>query len=343
MRERNVLTPLSRVTATVTSLAVATLILSEALTAQTPAPCRRATALAANEVMDALESGAPPAAIARLTGSCGTSFSLNPELERRLLASGADAGLLAAIRRMSPPADANGGSQWTSPIDGADMKSVAAGRFQMGSPLSEPGRDADELQHPQEVAASVWVDVTEVTYAAYRRFIVAVPNWQRGRPSSDLADANYLLDWNGTEFPADRANEPVIWVSWHAARAYAAWAGKRLPTEAEWEYLARSGTTGRYWWGEAFDPARTRGQGSQPLARQSPWGLQDMLGGVWEWTSSLYGPYPYAPDRVEGDGVGRRVVRGGAINSGEKFLRAANRSAELALLTSDLIGFRCVR
>jgi len=189
----------------------------------------------------------------------------------------------------------------------------------------------------------MWADATEVTYASFRRFVTALPIWQKGRPSSDLADPNYLVDWNGASFPAGRDNEPVRWISGHAARAYAAWAGKRLATEAEWEYLARSGTPAAYWWGGMFDPAHLRGSDTEVRNRQSPWGLQDMLGSVWEWTSSLYGPYPFYLPFAEGEGAGRRVIRGGAINSGEQFVRAANRGAELPALTSELIGFRCVR
>jgi formylglycine-generating enzyme required for sulfatase activity len=198
------------------------------------------------------------------------------------------------------------------------------------------------VEHRQLVSSGLWVDEIEVTYEAFRRFVVAVPAWQKGAPGPELADTNYLSDWNGATYPAGRAQEPVRWVSWHAARAYAGWAGKRLPTEAEWEYLARAGTTGRYWWGDAFDAVHVR-PGGDVRSRRSPWGLQDVIGSLWEWTSSLYGPYPYDAARVERDGAGRRVIRGGAVNSGEQFVRAANRNSELPLLTSELVGFRCVR
>ena len=343
MYERNRPFLLRRLVLTATTVAMMCLLSQSAVRGQAPAPCRRTTAYAATELLDALQSGAPPGAVARLVTSCGTSFSLNAELEARFLAAGGDDELLAAVRKMSPPLRVASGTRWNSLIDGSEMILVEGGSFQMGSPPTEAGRDADEFQHRQQIATGMWVDVTEVTYAAFRRFVVAVPGWQRGRPSSDLAGANYLLDWNGTEFPPGQANEPVKWVSWHAAVAYAAWAGKRLPTEAEWEYLARSGTTTSYWWGPTFDPARVRGRDSDVRNRQSPWGLQDMLGSVWEWTSTLYGVYPYDAARVEGNGAGRRVIRGGAIDAGEQFLRAANRSAELPALASELVGFRCVR
>jgi formylglycine-generating enzyme required for sulfatase activity len=342
MREPSALS-LPRVSLALTASSIGILLLSQVAEGQAPAPCRRATAFAAGELLDALANGAAPTAVARLTVSCGTSFALTAELEQRFRTAGADDGLLAAMRKMSPPLGAAAGTRWLSPVDSSEMIAVGSGAFQMGSPLTEPGRDADELQHYQQVFDAMWVDTTEVTYAAFRRFVISVPYWQKGRPSSELVDSNYLMDWNGTEFPMDRGNEPVTWVSWHAAKAYAIWAGKRLPTEAEWEFVARSGTTTRYWWGDTFEPRRVRGGNSDVRTRRTPWGLQDMLGSLWEWVSTVYAEYPYDSSKTEVAGGGRRVVRGGAMNSGEQFVRAANRSAELPALTSDLIGFRCVR
>ena len=339
---RNVCLPRSRVSIALVSIAIGIVGSPQAVSSQAPAPCRRATALGAPELLDALGSGAPSGAVARLVTSCGTSFTLNPELEQRFRARGADDVLFAAIRTMSPPAGAPD-TRWISPLDGLEMGWVVAGSFQMGSPLSEPGRDGDEAEHRQVIANGMWVDVVEVSYEAFRRFVVAVPAWQRGGPSPELADSNYLSDWNGISYPSGRDKEPVRWVSWHAARAYAAWAGKRLATEAEWEYVARAGTTGRYWWGEAFDPAHLHPGSADLRSRRSPWGLQDLLGSLWEWTSSAYEPYPYDAGRAEREGAGRRVIRGGAVNSGEQFVRAANRNSDLPVLTSELIGFRCVR
>jgi len=229
--------------------------------------------------------------------------------------------------------------------DGRAMVWIPAGQFQMGSPPEERGRKCDEMSHEQRVLRGYSIDEAEVTYASFQRFIVENPGWQKDRIPRTLHDGNYLRDWTGTQFPSDKANQPVVWISWHAASAYAQWAGKRLPTEVEWEYAARAGMETPYWWGTDVDTDRIAlpSARSRELSR-SPWRTTSMLGSVWEWTSTIYRPYPYVADdgREDPDGSGPRVKRGGAWNSGAAFLRAANRSSEPPELTSDLLGFRCV-
>jgi formylglycine-generating enzyme required for sulfatase activity len=140
-----------------------------------------------------------------------------------------------------------------------------------------------------------------------------------------------------------------VWVSWHAAAAYAAWAGKRLPSEAEWEYACRAGTMTAYWWGAAFDATRANnGTALQPTGRgdhRNPWGLIDMLGNVWQWTSSAYMPYPYqaADGRENPRAEANRSARGGAWGKGDAFLRSANRFSVSPRMTSEQLGFRCAR
>ena len=133
----------------------------------------------------------------------------------------------------------------------------------------------------------------------------------------------------------------MVNVSWHAARAYAAWAGKRLPTEAQWEYACRGGKRSAYWWGDAFDAGHA-GIGPAGSGAKHPWGLAAMLGGVWEWTSSLYRNYPFTEDgRNDASARGDRVIRGGSAASGAPMLRSANRSRSGPETCNELLGFRC--
>jgi formylglycine-generating enzyme required for sulfatase activity len=306
--------------------------------------CERNAPLARDDVFKLVSAGVPEAIVENAIAGCGTTFILDDADARRLAEAGASARLVGLLAPASP---GKPGASWTSPIDRREMAGIPAAEFQMGSPAGEPGRNTDETQHPVRIERSFWIDVMEVDYAAYRRFLLANPDWQKDRIERRLHDGNYLQDWKGTEFPAGRAAYPVVWVSWHAATAYARWAGKRLPTEAEWEHAARAGSQTAYWWGASFDLNRVA---PVPLAEDatrwtSPWGAIGLLGGVWEWTSTLYRLYPYqrSDGREDGSAPGRRVKRGGLWNGGERFLRAAHRSSELPELTSGVLGFRCVR
>ncbi len=278
--------------------------------------------------------------------NCGVTFILSDQGEQQLRALGASDALIAAL---APPKTPSLGTQWTPRTDGRTMTWLPPGGFGMGSPSTETGRDPDESLHSVQLERGFWLDTVEVTNEAYRRFVIATPAWQKGRVDPLKADGGYLKEWNGNDIPADKARLPVVNVSWFAASAYAAWAGKRLPTEAEWEYASRGGSTTAYWWGESFEPSRAN-NGPQLMAvgsdaTRNPWGLYDVLGNAWEWTSSASRDYPYSSrDGREGaDLQSDRAVRGGSWNSTGKFLRTANRNNLPSTATSDLVGFRCAR
>lgn len=312
-------------------------------TSQPPA-CE--TRLTIEALTDLVRAGVPAARLRQLITSCGIDSRARDlvELETALKTAGVPA---AAATAFAPPPKSDRGAVWVSPIDGREMLFLPAGTTQLGTPAGENGRDPDEPAHTVAIETGFWMDVSEVTNSAYRRFILSRPEWQKANIAPALHSGSYLRNWNGNEFPPGEADSPVVFVSWPAARAYAAWAGKRLPTEAEWEFAARAGTTSRYWWGDAYDRTRVASSKDSPPAKQrtNPWGLRDLIGSVWEWTSSMYRPYPY--NRVDGreDPNGRdpRVMRGGSRENAENFLRSGNRSYEQANSTSELLGFRCVR
>jgi formylglycine-generating enzyme required for sulfatase activity len=226
---------------------------------------------------------------------------------------------------------------------------IPAGQFTMGSPPTEDGRDADETQHLVTITRSFWLKATPVTQAEYEA----------------------LMGTNPSHFKAGGANCPVENVSWLDAvayvnklsdreglpRAYDAnggfaglnCRGYRLPTEAEWEYACRAGSSAaRY--GDLEQVAwykENAGSTTRPVAQKRPnaWGLYDMLGNVWEWTNDWYAGYP---TRAVTDPVGPasgelRVRRGGGWNNVARFARAAYRRRLTPVGRLNLLGFRPLR
>jgi formylglycine-generating enzyme required for sulfatase activity len=145
-------------------------------------------------------------------------------------------------------------------------------------------------EHPMHVK-SFFIDRFPVTNAEFKKFMDAA----HYHPKDDL---NFLLDWKGGSFPSGWENRPVTWISLEDARAYAAWAGKRLPHEWEWQYAAQ-GTDGRmYPWGNQWDasavpePDKNRNmRGPDPVDAHpkgaSPFGVMDLVGNVWQWTDEF--------------------------------------------------------
>jgi formylglycine-generating enzyme required for sulfatase activity len=217
-----------------------------------------------------------------------------------------------------------------------DMVFVPAGEFIMGS----LDGDADEAPPRRVFLPAFYIDRFEVTHAQYAKFIAAT-----GRKSP--------VDWVNGQFSPKLSNHPVVNVTFDDAEAYAKWAGKRLPTEAEWEKAARgvdgrlfpwgNGTTNRSAWGE-WGKERTWPVGSF-TNDVSPCGAMDMAGNVWEWTASWYDAYPGNEELDLAFGQKYRVIRGGgAIEYYGKpaTRRCAQRAMSLPYGTFDGLGFRCV-
>ena len=222
----------------------------------------------------------------------------------------------------------------------------------MGSPTSAENGDRDETLQRVTIVTGVWMDAAEVTNLSFQEFVRDQPSWSRSRVDPRVHSGSYLKDWVGDEPPLGRADYPVTYVSWLAARAYCQWAEKRLPTEAEWEYAARAGTSTAYWWGDTFDESRANEDrnASGPVGKArhtNAWGLADITGNVWEWTSSAYQPYPYRADDGREDpnkgGDVPRVLRGGSWVDAPRILRSANRLSFDPRGADVNIGFRCAR
>ena len=246
-----------------------------------------------------------------------------------------------------------------------EMVLIPAGEFRRGS---NNGQEDERPVHTVYVDA-FYMDKYEVTNAQFQKFVLANPDWDKGRIADRYYDGDYLQHWTGNDYPSEKANHPVVYVSWYAAMAYAQWAEKRLPTEAEWEYAARGGLEGKkYPWGDGIDSGKANYAANvgdtTPVDRYPPngYGLHDMAGNVWEWCLDQYDHDFYSVSRRKNpiggpytinwfrfiDNFTRvktsRVTRGGGWRSGPTALRVADRNYGSPELTSwTEFGFRCVR
>lgn len=225
------------------------------------------------------------------------------------------------------------------------MAAVPAGRFIRGTNERLPDEGP---QHAMNVAAFK-IDIYEVTNRQYKAFIDAT-----GRRSPD--------HFRNRTFPAGKADHPVTFVTWNDAADYCAWAGKRLPSDVEWEKAAR-GTDGRSFpWGNEFDvrkantPVRwlalKQTGDTTPVgafqAGVSPYGMYDMTGNVWEWTASWYQPYPGNQTVSEAYGERYKTLKGGSWFDCSFYkcgLSAPvyNRAFFARKTKNDTIGFRCAK
>jgi formylglycine-generating enzyme len=152
---------------------------------------------------------------------------------------------------------------------------------------------------------SFYLDKTEVTNADFKKFIDKNPAWQKDKIPTEFHNGKYLQDWNGHEFPKGKENYPVVFVTWYAAAAFCQTQGKRLPTEAEWEFAARGGLKDKLFpWGDEM-PDKTRVNfyesnlkaatkvGSYP---GNGYGLFDMAGNVWEFLADEWQLYSSSTD-----------------------------------------------
>ncbi len=242
-------------------------------------------------------------------------------------------------------------TKMVSDMDGMILVYVPAGEFPMGS--SDIDGEAFSYEKPQHKVYldAFWIDRTEVTNAQYRQ-CVATGTCQPPSNSDSSSRSSYYGN-------AQYDNYPVIFVSWTAAQKYCAWAGRRLPTEAEWEKAAR-GTDGRkYPWGnDAPDVQRgnfssnrsdTTVVGSYPTGI-SPYGALDMAGNVGEWVADWYDLYSqkYYADTPSQNPTGpvsglARVLRGGSWGLHQQYARSACRGWAEPSHQDDGLGFRCVR
>ena len=171
------------------------------------------------------------------------------------------------------------------PVLPEGMVLIPAGEFQVRDSLNAmPGYQERSPVHTVSVDV-FFIDEHEVTNLEYKKFVLANPRWGKDKIDSKFHNGLYLLRWNGNDYPSGKADHPVVYVSWYAAMAYAQWAGKRLPMEREWVYVARGGS---HYTSEANHFNRVGD--TTPVGEYPPngYGLYDMVGNVREWCLDEY-------------------------------------------------------
>ena len=242
---------------------------------------------------------------------------------------------------------------------GIEMALVPSGNFTRGS-----GKQAQQVT----IKAPFYMGKTEVTNAQYRRFVEATGYEGDEDIHSDPDVDLYLRHWHGKSIMSPEDSYPVVWVNWQNAKAFCKWAGLGLPSEAQWEYACRAGTTtpyyfgedrkefGKYGWANTSQEYHTHsGAGKLPNA----WGLYDMLGNVWEWMEDdfvsneyIYGHREFEVimrfDEPPTDGSARlegrltKVLRGGSWRTSEVACQSGTRYNISPVNASADLGFRIV-
>jgi formylglycine-generating enzyme required for sulfatase activity len=201
---------------------------------------------------------------------------------------------------------------------------VPPGEFLMGSPEHEAGRHASERQHRRRLVHPFYFGETEVTQAQW----------------------SHVIGSNPSHFLGDE--RPVEQVSWHDVQVFLKRTGLRLPSEAEWEYACRAGTTTPYWCGGVLTNQQGCHESAETLlcgrSQRNPWGLFDLHGNVWEWCADAFAEYP--ADVADGSPVSsgaRRVHRGGGWGVRAGSCRSATRGRLDPAHRSSSVGFRVAR
>jgi formylglycine-generating enzyme required for sulfatase activity len=223
---------------------------------------------------------------------------------------------------------------------------IPPGTFMMGSPSHEPGRDSDEKQHQVTLTKGFYMQTTEVTQGQWYEVMGTRP-------------------WSGKEHVRDSTNNPAVYISWNDCKDFIRRLNQkegsdkyRMPTEAEWEYACRAGSTTRFYFGDSEsslgDHAWYRSNAwdagekyAHTVAQKQPnaWGLHGMHGNVWEWCQDWYGGYPSGSvSDPKGPSSGAdRVLRGGSWGGGAGGCRSADRNRGNPGGGVSNLGFRAVR
>ena len=342
--------------------------------------------LSFQDIEDWLKDKLSAARLTTLIEERGVDFEATEDITAKIRKAGADNKVIEAVKKA--------GLDFAKKKkrvgdDGAEMALIPTGEFLMGSSgasLVSVIEQCEELEKRQKQGVkcrdpyndeqpqhrmfldAFFIDKYEVTNALFERFVRATghkTDAEKGGSGWNFQQKDGKWQWvetKGTSWrnptgpeSETKSDHPVVQVSWNNAEAYCKWAGKRLPTEAEWEKAAR-GTDGRqYPWGDNWDNSKANGNmsvrtttavGSYPQG-VSPYGVHDMAGNMWEWVTDWYDQtyYQRSPNRnPKGPDSGQyRVLRGGSWLLYPGDLRASGRGRGVPTSRLGSYGFRCAQ
>jgi len=255
----------------------------------------------------------------------------------------------------------------------SDVAFIAGGNFVMGTAVTDisqlrnrydvgfPGVFENEIPAHEVTVSDFRIDRYEVTNARFEEFLASNPEWLPGNIDEESHNGDYLASWSGGKYPADQGDRPAVFITWAAAQLFCHWSGGRLPTEAEWEYVARSGDNREFPWGDNLPTPAVANYGASNIDRTTPvgsyppndFGVYDLAGNVWEF---LYDEWqPEYQNESQSDPVvggllhedlfstvtGRRTVRGASYGGSIVNLRTRWRDSHVVSNAIKFVGFRC--
>ena len=236
--------------------------------------------------------------------------------------------------------------------DGAPLVLIPAGSYPMGVPVGD--RDGGRDEYPRHVIdiAAFYIDKYEVTNGRYLEFVKATDHRVPQNPKNPTRNL-----WEGVSIPESLADRPVVNVDWADASAYCTWAGRRLPTEAEWEKAAKGNHDWRFPWGNVeptnkhlnFNQKWIGERTLMPVGSyesgKSPYGVYDMAGNVWEWVNDWYDAKYYEKSPAKnppGPASGtKKVIRGAGWQNETPTVRIFTRVDSDPTIRNESTGFRC--
>ncbi len=255
----------------------------------------------------------------------------------------------------------------------SDVAFIAGGTFAMGTAATNisqlksrydvgfPGVFENEIPAHDVIVSDFRIDRYEVTNARFADFLATNPEWLPENVMEESQNGNYLASWRDGQYPVEQGDRPVVFVTWAAAQSFCRWSGGRLPTEAEWEYVARAGDNREFPWGDNLPTPAVANYGANDIDQTTlvgsyppnDFGVYDLAGNVWEFLYDEWQPEyqnesqsdPVAGGWLNEDEIlavtGRRGVRGASYGGSVVNLRTRWRDSHVVSNAIEFVGFRC--